>query len=167
MYAISGNVMHVWRTIYTPHQEIQYIVRHIKKYKKCATLGNTGCTQYHEMPKTIYTPHQEIRYIVRHIRKYKKYATSVNTGCTPYQEMLRTIYTPHQEIHYIVHHSRKYKKDATSGNTGCEPYHEMSCMSEEQFIRQISRYNILYATSRNTKSTPHQEIQDVRHIRKC
>ena len=40
-------------------------------------------------------------------------------------------------------------------------------MSEEQYMRHISRYTILYATSGNTKCMPHQDIHDVRFIRKC
>ena len=46
IYAITGIAMHVWRTIYTPHREIQYIVSHIRKYKEYVTSGNTGCTPY-------------------------------------------------------------------------------------------------------------------------
>ena len=167
------------RTIYTPHQEIQYIVRHIRKYKKYVTSGNTGCTPYQERLTTLYTPHQEIQYILRHIKKYIKYATSGNAGCTPYQEMLKTIYTPHQEIQK-VRHIRKYRMYvclknniyATSGETMyCTPHQDI------QKVRHIRKYrmyaisgnakNNIYATSGNTiYCTPHQEIQKVRHIRK-
>ena len=34
-------------------------------------------------------------------------------------------------------------------------------------MRQIRRYNTLHATSGNTRSMSHQEIQNVRHIRQC
>ena len=67
IYTISGNVTFVWRTIFTPHQAIQYIVRPAKKYKKHATSGNTVCcTQYQEMQEICNT------------RKYRKCATADN-----------------------------------------------------------------------------------------
>ena len=169
MYAISGNannsiyptsgdtvyctphkeiqeIRHSRNTGCTPYQEMLFIVRHIRKYKKYATSGNTGCTPYQEMLRTIYTRHQEIQKIVRHIRKYKKYVTSGNTRCIPYQEML-----------FIVRHIRKYHKYVTSGNTVCTPYQD----------RYVCLKNNICATSGDAiYSTPHQEIQKVRHIRK-
>ena len=64
------------RTIYTPHQEIQYIVRHIRKYKDYAISGNTifpyatsgNVTPFWCGVPNFSTPHQEIWY-----------ATSVST----------------------------------------------------------------------------------------
>ena len=150
MNAISGNVLYVWRTIYAPHQAIQYIVRHIKKYKKYATLWNTVCC----------TPHQKLQEVC-HIRKYRMRVIAENA-----LYVWRTTYTQHQEIQYIVGHTREYKRYATSGYTWCTLYQEMPSKSEEQYMRHIRRYNILYATSGNTKSTPHQVIQDARHIGK-
>ena len=168
IYAISGNAMHLWRAIYTLHQEIQEIC-HIRKYRVYTISGNA-----------IYcTPHQ----------KYKKYVTSGNTWYTPYQEMLRlseeqylrrirrynilyapprnTKSTPHQGIQCVVLNIRKCKKYVTPGNIGSAPQQIMLCMSEWQHKRHIRRYNILYATLGNTKCKPHQDIQDVRFIRKC
>ena len=184
--ALSGNAIYVWRIIYTPHQKIQYIVRHIMKYKMYVTSGNTGNAVH--MLRTIYTPHQEIQDIIRHIRKkqeirhirkYRMYTISGNAiyYYAPHQEMQevrhirkykmyaisgkviyvwRTIYTPLAAIQYIVRHIKKYEKYATSGNTGCTPYHEMLCMCEEQYTRHIRIYNRFYATSGNARNTSHQ-----------
>ena len=146
MYAISGNTMYVWRTIYTPYHEMLFIVRHqaiqevrhTKKYRIHTISGNVTYVWI-----TIYTPHLAIQYIVRHIKKYKKYATPGDTVCcAPHQEIQevcnkrkyrmcvkaenalyvwRTIYMPHQDIKCVVLHSRKNRKHVTSGNTWCTP----------------------------------------------
>ena len=64
---------------------------------------------------------------------------------------------PHREIQPIGH----IRKNV------CTPYQEILCMSKLQYIRHLSKPNVLYAASGNTKRIPHQEIKDVRHIRKC
>ena len=146
MYAISGNVMYDWRTIYTPHQAIQYIVRHTRKYKKYATSGNTGCTPYKEMLRTIFTPHQEIQYIVRHIRKYKKYAISGNTmfpyatsgNLTPFWCGVPNFSTPHQEILY-----------ATSVNTPHQVSWVCVCVLLDESLTRASSSNMVHLKLRH------------------
>ena len=133
------------RTIYTPHQEIQYIVRHIMKYKKCATSGITGYTPYQEMLRTIYTPHQEIQYIVRHIKKYKKYATSRNTVCASYHEML--CMCKKQYIRHIRRYNILYATLGNTRNTSCQ---------EIQNVHHIRKCSLLHATSGNARSTSHK-----------
>ena len=180
MYALSGNTIYVWKTIYAPHQKIQYIVRHIRKYKEYATSGNSGCTPYREIlciSEELYIRHitkcyvclknnQEIQK-VSHIRINRMYALSGNAIY-----VCRTNYTPQQKIKYIVRHIRKYKECATSGNTGCTRYREILYISEELYIRHITKCyvclkNNMFATPGNKVCcTAQQEIQEVCHIRK-
>ena len=147
-------------TIYcTPHQEMQKVC-HIRIYRINALSVNAIYVW-----RTIYTLLQERKYNVHHTTKWKKQATSGKTGCAPYQEI--SIHPSYQETQCIVRYIRKYKKYATSGYTVSKLYQKTLSVSDEKYKRHSRRYNILYATSGNRKSTPHQEIQDVRHIRKC
>ena len=112
--ALSGNAIYVWRIIYTPHQKIQYIVRHIRKYKKYVTSGNTGCAPYqeilcisaeqyiHHFRNEIYCiPHQEMEEI-SHIRQNRMCTKpgNINTSVISGDPMYCT---PHQEIQKVRH----------------------------------------------------------------
>ena len=124
----------VWRKIYkyTPQQTIQYIVRHIRKYKTYATSGNTGCTPYQE--KLCITAEQ----YTHHIRSDNVLnTTSGNTRNKLHQAkqalqhnsnyhwcLKNNIHSisgdtmqcvPHQEIHEIGHIRKN----------GCTPYQDI------------------------------------------